>query len=777
MIRLFDFQQRAAAQMAERFARYMADRPLTGTEQNRTYIPFYQALASITGSGKTAILAQAVTEIQPVFPIKPLVLWLSKGRVVVSQTYTNLQDRGKYHHLLSDFAVRLLSEYDVHEVADTSRSFIYFATVGTFNQKDKEKGERLIFRSEIDTAERSTWEELKRREDVDGVRRPLVVVYDEAQNLTDQQTELLLELQPDLFLVASATMKLPPALSKVLEELKRRGWSDDQLTTSIASSDVANSGLIKRDVILGGYEAAMEQTIQDLLADLKKARTAAAELGVQVRPKAIYVCKTNIKETNSFQRDDPKRPFAQREAPPILIWRFLVEEKKVDPSKVAVYSSLEFDNKRFPPPPEFVQFRGGEKDYEDFISQDFEHVIFNLTLQEGWDDPECYFAYIDKSMGSSIQVEQVIGRVLRQPFATHFETGILNAAHFYVRIDRKGVFQDIVEQVRGSVAGDGLDIRFSSYIAGSKGKPKLLAPKKRKEVPRVYLDSKSALKPVQKIIDTMSDFRKDKVNTVGKGSRALVQQRVGDPSDPTVTWKTYAHNNSVSARWIFQLEVGKQFQRALEVTGSDDPKFDARIELGSRAEEQIRQTATAVVEAYLQHVHLGQQQLNPYVVRETSADPSKLERFKNALHDGYSGLNRMELPFARELDTTKLAWCRNPSMSGFGIPLLSLGSSKTFYPDFLVWRGNTVFAIDTTGQHLLEEKTGRKLLSIKSKRGGQRLIVKLVSEGRWHVAQKIELLGKEGYTVWHLRQDRNLGFKHFDSIRDTVKECVKAPSG
>ena len=49
------------------------------------------------------------------------------------------------------------------------------------------------------------------------------------------------------------------------------------------------------------------------------------------------------------------------------------------------------------------------------MAGDFRHVIFNLSLQEGWDDPLAYFAYIDKSMESNIQVEQIIGRLLRQP--------------------------------------------------------------------------------------------------------------------------------------------------------------------------------------------------------------------------------------------------------------------------------------------------------------------------------------------------------------------------
>jgi type III restriction enzyme len=49
---------------------------------------------------------------------------------------------------------------------------------------------------------------------------------------------------------------------------------------------------------------------------------------------------------------------------------------------------------------------GGEQDFAVFTAGGYKHIIFNQSLQEGWDDPACCFAYIDKSMGSSIQVNE-----------------------------------------------------------------------------------------------------------------------------------------------------------------------------------------------------------------------------------------------------------------------------------------------------------------------------------------------------------------------------------
>ena len=122
-----------------------------------------------------------------------------------------------------------------------SRS-IYFATVGTFNQKDKEEGSRLIFKSEIDTAEESTWEALKLRLDGDDNRRPLLLVYDEGHNLTDQQMDLLLELEPDGLDRGQRDDELPTQLGDEVKALKEEGWTDEELVTDVDAKAVADSG-------------------------------------------------------------------------------------------------------------------------------------------------------------------------------------------------------------------------------------------------------------------------------------------------------------------------------------------------------------------------------------------------------------------------------------------------------------------------------------------------------------------------------------------------------
>lgn len=149
-----------------------------------------------------------------------------------------------------------------------------------------------------------------------------------------------------------------------------------------------------------------------------------------------------------------------------------------------------------------------------------------------------------------------------------------------------------------------------------------------------------------------------------------------------------------------------------------------------------------------------------------------MELFTNALHEGYSGLNEsLELPFARAIDKTGLAWYRNPSRSGYNIPLITVGPTRNFYPDFLVWKDDDVFAIDTTGGHLLKDKTGRKLLSIEPAKGASgRLIVRLVSEGKWN--PDVEQEDSAGYTVWGRKQDNTLRAIHVDAVDDAVERAI-----
>ena len=762
-IELFQFQQEAASQIADRFIDYHSDPIPYGRGAKRRDVPFYQALSSITGSGKTAILAQAVSEIVAMMEVPPVILWLSKGKVVVQQTYANLADGGKYKHLLPDTTVRLLSEYDPEDVANAKESLLYFATVGTFNQRDREKSNLKIFAADTDTIESTRWEALKVRQTAEGVRRPLVVVYDEAQNLSDQQTTLLLEQQPAVFLLASATLRFPAQFStEVIDPLRSQGdYATEDLITTVPSATVVASGLVKGIIALDGLNAPMQETVSEMLADLREAEAAVDAQGLAFLPKAIYVCNTNMVADDAGMSDDPKQVFEQRQAPPILIWRYLTEQCGIPADQVAVYADLK-THKDFPLPLDFNLYTGGDNDYEEFVAGDYRHIIFNQTLQEGWDDPSVYFAYVDKSMDSTVQMAQIIGRVLRQPGATHYEADRLNTAHFYVRVDRNDAFSQVVEDVRNGLGGNAPEVRILTSPPGTED-PKNLEPKETRTVPRTGVDNRAAAEPVEKVLAKVHDYAGDTVNTKGEGRRRTVQQAIGSNEAADTDWVQFEQSNQVNARWVFRREVSRRYRPALTVIDTDGAKFDAKVGVGSSAYQSLADNAAEAVDEYLRHAVIKLLKPKPYEIGSTLVRTSSMETFKNSLHEGYDGLNDLELKFARALDETGLPWARNRSQTGYKIPLVTLGPTVWFFPDFIVWSGVDVICVDTKASFIIEPEARRKLLSIEPHKDvPTRVKVKLVTTGTWRTDGTQD--SKDGYSIWALGSGQSLRALPFEDL-------------
>lgn len=749
----FKFQEIAATQIADRFAEY-AKNPLM--VDRTTTVPFLQTLVSITGSGKTLILADTISQIRDQLPIQPIVLWISKGKIVVSQAYANLST-GKYADNLPGFSVKPLLQLAPTDLEDTDCPLLLVATVGKFAVEDRDGGDRKVYQAQLDLASDSLWSLLSKRRTASGTRRPLIVVYDEGHNLSDLQTRRLLELSPDALISASATMALPSRLETVIARLRTdRGWQDNQFTTAVASREVVEMALVKERVAIGGYVTPMETAIDALLVDMADARKAAQNLTIPFKPKAIYVCSTNTVDGVPIA-EDIKRPFSERQARPILIWRHLVENAGVDPSKIVIYSQLRF-SPHFPAPSTLRLFSGGDNDYTDFLQGDYEHIIFNLSLQEGWDDPTCGFAYIDKEMASARQVTQVIGRVLRQPGAEHYTDPILNTAHFYIRSDERGVFDQILEDVRDQLVSEHPAISLTIKKDGGGRLLNRILPDPTRTVPTIGINSHSAQEPISKIIGKMLNFSSGGEDTIGQGSRMLVLQEIGAGAEASYDWIEVDHSNRVTVRSIFRRELQRLYSGALRRAGGpinlvdiELQKFDALVELTSPAAEHVRSIARDVVDAYISYSRIFQNDFDaPYSVGPMMVDPADADSFSKSLHSHYSGLNSLELRFAKALDKTQRIWVRNPQNSGFYIPLLDLATSSTYWPDFLVWVDKSVVAIDTKGDHLLSDATVGKLFDIDSLGGAAKVILKLVSAGESEVSPsgQITKLGNLGFTVW-----------------------------
>ncbi|MFD2274775.1 hypothetical protein ACFS07_36400 [Undibacterium arcticum] len=184
----------------------------------------------------------------------------------------------------------------------------------------------------------------------------------------------------------------------------------------------------------------------------------------------------------------------------------MVEIKGVSPKDIAIYANLTFiDGNK---PDEVNLFSKGENDFDDFQAGNFQHIIFNLSLQEGWDDPACYLAYIDKSMGSSIQVEQLIGRVLRQYDAKHYENPLLNSAHFFsFAWTNRAFFTEAISGVKAKLKAEGAPIEIVENFGGGNAGADDLHPKEDVQVNlhHIYVDSEAARERIAEIIGDFSN--------------------------------------------------------------------------------------------------------------------------------------------------------------------------------------------------------------------------------------------------------------------------------
>lgn len=232
-IRRLDFQEQAATQVGARYLRHVEE---TAAERHATGgrpLPFFQGFAAITLMGKTLVLGDAVNRVDEAMPLRPIVLWLSRGRVLAQSTYNTFQPGNRYATLLADgVPVSLLADFSPADAADGTETVVYFGTIGTFSAGDASPHTGFsVSGSDVDALTPETRERLRARTLADGRRRPLILVYDEAHDLSDEHARLLMSMEPDVILLAASTMKIPAAIDEVAARLKAAGWRDEELTT------------------------------------------------------------------------------------------------------------------------------------------------------------------------------------------------------------------------------------------------------------------------------------------------------------------------------------------------------------------------------------------------------------------------------------------------------------------------------------------------------------------------------------------------------------------
>jgi type III restriction enzyme len=756
-VSLFNFQAEAAAQLSEAADEWINAFAESGVLSiGRTPVPFIGHLKAVTGAGKTPILAKVVGDLQI-----GLVLWTSVSAAVVDQTYRNL--RGRYRSLLPPGTQVLRerpskAEWKTLLQAKTGIT-IWVTTVGSWNEAEAagaggtEAARLNMHRPQKDWGgDKSPWSQLS-----DSVQRPVWVVYDESHNQTPAQLDQLIGLKPVGFLLASAT----PPKSDLFDQIASITSADPVVgpiaakgRVQVATKDVVDAQLLKETIEVENFDSDPEALLEATVARHKDLVRRVKREGVGLNPKVLYV----VEKSNPAKNEVVSRP--------VTIWEFL-RSKKIAAEEIAVYTQTKLL-------PEEAQRVSSLSD----LKPHHRHIICNRALQEGWDDPEAYVEYFDDHSNSYTRIAQIIGRALRQPQLRHFADPALNTAYLYVRVPSKA-FDEIIEGLKRELilyATDEHDPYGSSPIRiRTKKQPLPDVPVKRGlakklALPNYQLGEADLDGEVSKI---RSLARKpwDEHELIAGGQR--VSKRIDLASgDDDVRYKAIAiatrrPNGEFLRR---RIQAGNRHcAHLLDPEIFTGPAYEQRSSGGSVAQAMLGERAAAVIDQFERSAQLVPNEIygeETWIPGPHQPGSAEMTGYAFAAHAKYSksAFNRDEREFAEVLDSIKAGtWARNPTRgSGYRIGLpVKVGSSNTFYPDFLWWIGDTCYAIDPTGAHILNEKVRGKLLTIEKPK------IVLLTPGR--VSKGFSSLESEdGWTMARPLRGRAPSPEHFTSVRDVL---------
>lgn len=406
--------------------------PLAGLEA----VP-YCCLRLPTGGGKTILAAHAIKAAAggPIERERPFVLWLAPTRTIAAQTLDALRRPDHpYRRAITDSfpgtAVRVLDLGERRTILPQELGGSVIVMVGTYQSFNVSSTEgRLVYADDeafeahfaiVPPPVLAGAPGLERNADGDRVGkvklsfanllhliRP-VMILDEAHNfVTEVAAETKARLNPACVIEFTAT---PRAQSNTIFAASAR--------------ELQAAEMIKFPVLLTEHTS-WQQAVAGALASRRAlADAATAEGGRYLRPITLFQAQPDT---------------AEAEASVNKLLAHLVENENVDRTtiKVATGEVRELDDLNLFDPACLV-----------------EHVITVQALREGWD---CSFAYVLCSLanvGASGAVEQMLGRVLRQPYAERRGNEALNRAYAHVSARS---FADAANALRDRLVDLGFD--------------------------------------------------------------------------------------------------------------------------------------------------------------------------------------------------------------------------------------------------------------------------------------------------------------------------------
>ena len=369
-------------------------------------VPFV-CLRLPTGGGKTLLSAHTVSIASETYLERdfPVVLWLVPSNTIRQQTLETLKTPGNHNYeALHDafggqFMVMDIADFSMIRAHDLkSRAIVLVGTVQTIKTEESNKDSRKVYAHNENLeplftrlpADTEGYDFQKNNKDkirfsfVNLLRmhRPLVLVDEAHNNSTTLGFELFGRINAACVIEFTAT----PA-------------KDSNVLHSVSAMALKAEDMIKLPIVLTEHQT-WEEAVRDSILTRGKLEKLAQKDGQYIRPIVLFQAENKAQD---------------------ITWQILkdhlIQNENIPENKIAVVT-------------------GDQRELDGINLFDpkcpVEYVITVQALKEGWD---CSFAYVFCSVAnihSAKDVEQILGRVLRMPYAKRRNHEDLNRAYAHV---------------------------------------------------------------------------------------------------------------------------------------------------------------------------------------------------------------------------------------------------------------------------------------------------------------------------------------------------------
>ena len=422
-----------------------------------------------TGGGKTFMAAASLKMIFDELPARnKIVVWLVPSDAILTQTYKNLSDATHAYHrrLVEDFRDQVAvytkdqllagENFSPAEVAEQVSILVLSYDSFRATNKDGRKAYRQNGQLNQFVAHFRDDEEFLHGADesslIQVIRHynPIVIVDESHHAATDLSVDMLTNFNPRFILELTATPKVT-----------------SNIIAYVPATALKDADMIKLPVVVYNGCHTQAEVITDAITFRNRLEDYGSRAGV--RPIVLFQAEA--------QGKGDRATFDRIKAELIATHAIPAEQIAIKTADINDLRGVDLMAKNCP----------------------VRYVITVNALKEGWD---CPFAYILASLAnrtSAVDVEQILGRILRRPFTKNFPDEVLNQSYV---LTSSADFRQTLDKIVDGLNAAGFTER-DYRVAESESPPESESPSESESSPESELPAAQNFTAAQDVVAEM----------------------------------------------------------------------------------------------------------------------------------------------------------------------------------------------------------------------------------------------------------------------------------